>query len=354
MGRRRVLGAIGAAAILPALGGEALGAPAALASGEEVPLLPDLPIIDPHHHLRDARDSADPRPRYRAEAFLADVARSGHRIVDTVFIECSIMYRPDGPVEQRSLGETAYVAAEAARMAAQGHRMASGIVGRVDLRQGERVPELLAMHAQASGGRLRGIRNSIAWDNWPPLAGMGLDPHLLEDRAFCTGFAALAPAGLVFDVWLFHPQMGAVRDLARAFPDTTIVVNHLACPLEMGPYAGQREAVFAAWRAGMTDLAACPNVVMKLGGLGPFWARAEGAPQPGSQELAAQWRLWIETGIDLFGPHRAMFESNYPANAPVSGYGRIWNAFKRITAGASQAETAALYSQTARRVYGLG
>lgn len=350
--RRQALGAI-AVGLAPGFARAADTASQALPEREEAPLLPDLPIVDAHHHLRDYAGLPGQRPPYRAETFLADIRRSGHRIVETVFLEASTMYRTDGPEALRSVGETAYVNEVAARLGTNSTcRLAGGIVAKIDLRLGDRVPELIAAHEAAAGGRLRGVRNSIAWDAYGPYSRMNTDPDLLDDAAFRRGLAALAPAGLSLDIWLLHPQIPRVTALARAFPDTTIVVNHLGNPLLVGPYADRRDEVFAAWSANMADLARCPNVVVKIGGLPMFMSETH-QRTTASAGLARAWRPWIEKGIDLFGVHRCMFESNYPADAPAASYGAIWNAFKRIAGGLSTDERTALFSGTARRVYRL-
>ncbi|MET0366220.1 MAG: amidohydrolase family protein [Sphingobium sp.] len=337
------------------------GCAAAHSAGiEEAAIEPDLEIIDPHHHLFVYRTPGGDRPPYLPADFQRDIARSGHRVVQSVFVECSTMYRPDGPEDERSLGETDYVRGVAEASAEDGAaggalcRIASAIVGRVDLRRGDRVRPLLERHAEMSGGRLRGIRNSIAWDAYPPLSFMGAAARdLLADPSFRQGFAALAPMDLSFDIWLFHTQIAALASFARDFPDTRIILNHLGCPLGVGPYAGQRDAVFANWKSAMNDLARSPNVLVKLGGLGPFLTGVDQGRRT-SAALAMEWKPYIETAIALFGPERCMFESNWPANAPVASYGAQWNAFKRITVNYSASEKAALYRGTARRAYRLG
>lgn len=352
--RRQVLAGLAVAGVM------ARTAPA-LALDKPLPepaLEPHLAITDPHQHLIDHTPPVAPgERRYLAEDFIEDVRRSGHRVLETVFIECGTRYRKDGPADERSLGETEYVAQIASSRAVahpEGCAIARGIVAKVDLRIGARAGELLARHAQAAGGRLRGIRNSIASDGYAPLAAMGLDPDLFSRPDFLEGFRALSGLGLCFDTWLFHPQIPKLTALARRFPETTIVLDHCGHPLELGPYAGHERQVRADWTASMRALAECPNVRVKLGGLGPFGPLPGDGPQAhGSVRLAEQWRPYIEPSIDLFGPQRCMFESNYPANAGTATYGATWNAFKRITASFSDDDKALLYRQTARRTYRL-
>ncbi|MEC3950777.1 amidohydrolase family protein [Sphingobium sp. HWE2-09] len=333
------------------------GRASAAGAAQEVAIDPDRIIIDPHHHIRDYRDPQPGRERYVVADFLSDIATSGHRVVQSVFVECGLMYLPDGTAERRSLGETAYVYRMAQQVAAQHPTpcaIAAGIVGKVDLRIGAQADDLLRAHIEAGGGRLKGIRNSIAWDAYAPLAAMGLNKDLLSDPAFLEGFKALEPLGLSFDIWLFHPQIPALTALARRFPGTRIILNHCGNPLGIGPYAGQQAQVRADWDKAMTALATCPNVFMKLGGLGPFGPKPSDSPNGhGSLALAAQWRPFVERCIELFGAERCMFESNWPANAGVATYGVTWNAFKRIVQGASASEKDRLFRRTAQTAYRL-
>jgi L-fuconolactonase len=314
---------------------------------------PALPIIDPHHHLwvRDGNV-------YLLDELLAD-AGSGHNVIATVFEECRSMYRADGPDDEKSLGETEFVTGVAA-MGASGafgpSRVCARMVGRVDLMLGDRARALLERHLIASSGRFAGIRQSTAWDasdrvhKVVPMAGM------LGDSTFRAGFAGLAALGLVFDAWVYHPQLDEVADLADAFPRTPIVLNHVGSPILGGPYAADRAQVFADWKAGMAALAKRSNVTVKLGALPirlPGAAAVSKETPPGSEEIAATWGPWLQTSIELFGAHRCMFESNFPVQKRWSSYAVTWNGFKRIAAGASADEKAALFAGTAARVYGV-
>ena len=321
---------------------------------EEI-LEPALPIIDPHHHLWD-----EPRTPYLFRDLLGDVG-SGHAIRATVFLECREMYRAEGPPELRSLGETEFVTGVAA-MSASGKygptRCCAGIVGNVDLRIGDRAKEVLEHHIVASGGRFRGIRNGTTWHADPSLRifTSGAPAGLLLDPAWRKGFAALAPLGLSFDAWMFQTQLGELVDLARAFPDTRIVLNHVGGPLAIGPYAGKRDEAFAAWSSDIRAVAACPNVSVKLGGLGMRLGGfdfAERERPPSSLDLAEAWRPYIEASIAAFGPERAMFESNFPVDKGMCSYAVLWNAFKRIAQAYSGDERTAMFSGTALRFYRL-
>ena len=326
----------------------------ALHESEEI-IEPALPIVDPHHHLWERRGH-----RYLLPELLADTG-SGHNITHTVFIEAMAFYREAGPLELKPLGEVEFAGGVAA-MSASGvygsTRACAGIVGHANLHRGAAASEVLNTMQAAASGRLRGIRHAGAWDASDELPNSHTNPPpgLYADPLFREGFALLAPMGLSFEAWQYQPQLPDVIALARAFPQTTIVLNHIGAPLGVGPYAGQGEAMFAHWKQHITELARCDNVVVKLGGMGmrigmfDFHLRAR---PPSSTELAFAWRPWIETCIEAFGPTRCMFESNFPVDKITSSYAVLWNAFKRLAAGASAAEKHALFSATATRVYRL-
>jgi L-fuconolactonase len=235
-------------------------------------------------------------------------------------------------------------------------RPCAGMVGRVDLMAGNRARGLLERHLIASGGRFAGIRQSTAWDGSERIHKVVPTEGMLGDSTFRAGFAGLAALGLVFDAWVYHPQLDDVAGLADAFPHTPIVLNHVGSPVLGGPYAADRGKVFADWKAGMAALAKRANVTVKLGALPirlPGASTASRDMPPASEEVATAWRPWLETSIDLFGADRCMFESNFPVQKRWSSYQVTWNAFKRIAAGASAAEKAALFAGTAARVYGV-
>jgi L-fuconolactonase len=323
-----------------------------LAQNQEPILEPELPIIDPHHHIWD-RDGET----YLLADLLRDTA-TGHDIRATVFIQCASMYDEAAEPARRSLGETRFMTALAEEAEAGHTRACAGIVGLVDLRLGDRVTPLLEEHVALSGGRFKGVRNRTAWDPSPRVRS-NLEiapPGPLVDPAFQEGARRLGAMGLTLDVWAYHPQLPLVLELAKAAPGTTIIIDHCGGQLGVGPYEGRAAEVFADWRAAMAALAALPNVLVKLGGLamevsGKQW-HTRPMP-PSSQELAEDWRPQIETCIELFGVERCMFESNFPVDKGMCGYAALWNAFKRLAAGASAAERTALFSGTAARVYGL-
>ncbi len=317
---------------------------------------PLLPIVDPHHHLVERPETG----RYLLADLLADLG-SGHNVTATVYLEWLSMHRAEGPVELRPVGEVEFAGGVAA-MSASGRygpaRVCAGIVGYADLALGAAVEKVLEAQIAAGGGRFRGIRYITA--THPDQGAWGataIRPEgMLADRRVREGFARLAPLGLGFDAWVYHTQLGELVDLARAFPQTPIVLDHVGGAIGLGRYAGRRDEVFAEWSSGIRALAACPNVHIKLGGLGMrmfgFSVHAGDMP-PSSEALAAAWRPYVETCIAAFGPDRAMFESNFPVDKGSCGYAVLWNAFKRIAAGCSAAEKQALFSATAAKFYRL-
>jgi len=324
----------------------------------EPALEPDLPIVDPHHHLIDRPESGT----YLLPDLLKDIADGGHNVVATVYLEWLSMYRADGPLAMRPVGEIEFANGVAAMSASGGYgkpRVCAGIVGHADLTLGAGVRDVLEAMIGSGGGRFRGIRFISA--SHPDQAHWGataIRPEgWLRDARVREGFAQLAPLGLSFDAFMYHTQLADLLDLARAFPGTTIVMNHVGGPIGLGRYAGKRDEVFAAWTKSIQALAACPNVHVKLGGLGMrllgFDVHA-GEVAPSSEQLATLWRPYIETCIKAFGADRAMFESNFPVDKGSYGYGVFWNACKRLAEGASTAEKTSLFSGTASKVYRLG
>lgn len=311
-----------------------------------------MPMIDPHHHLWDRGGV------YLLDELLADIG-SGHSVVSTVFLQCAYAYRTHGPEALHPVGETEFVAGVAREAARRGcaTRVCEGIVGHADLTLGDNVVGVLEAHIEAAGGRFRGIRHVTARSEAfvasivpPPSAG------IMSDAGFRAGLRHLTKYGLSFDAWLYHTQIDELTDLAQTFPNISFVLNHVGGPLGIGPYTSKRDEVFAAWSTSIRALAACPNATVKLGGLAMLVAGFDfhkRAVPPSSEELAEAWRPYVETCIAAFGPERAMFESNFPVDKAMCSYATLWNAFKRIAARYSPSEKAALFHDTAARVYRL-
>jgi L-fuconolactonase len=341
----------------------------------ETILEPNLPIVDPHHHLWEWPEAVlanRPHPghgfdkvtrramRYLLHELLADL-NSGHNIRATVFVQCRAMYKADGPAAFKPIGETEFVNGVAA-MSASGLygevRACAGIVGHVDLTNGAAVSEVLEAHLRAGGGRFRGIRHSASYDADSTVLGplSHTPPNLYPSAAFREGYAQLAKYGLSFDSWLLEPQLPQLIDLVREFPDTPVILDHIGTPLGLASYQGRREERFPIWRDSIRKLSALPNVSVKLGGLAMafcnFPSFLQSPPAPSTQ-LAAEWKPYIETCIEAFGVKRCMFESNFPVDMGSCTYPVLWNAFKRLAQDYSAAEKTALFSENAKRIYRL-
>jgi predicted TIM-barrel fold metal-dependent hydrolase len=341
----------------------------------EALLEPQLPIVDPHHHLwlRMGGGPATPpgpmhpftkvtsrSPRYLIEELMADI-RGGHNVIATVFVQCGAMYRADGPNHLKPVGETEFVNGVAA-MSASGLygkvRACAGIVGHVDCTlQVAEIDACLEAHLRTSD-RFRGIRHSCSSDPDPNVLGplARQTPGLYLSDEFRRGYARLAKYGLSFDAWLLEPQLPELIDLVRAFPDTPVVLDHVGTPLGLGVYEGKREERFGVWRENIRTLAELPNVNVKLGGLAMafcnFPSFLSNPPAPSTQ-LAKEWGPYLETCIEAFGPSRCMFESNFPVDLGSCDYATLWNAFKVFAKTYSADEKADLFAGTASRVYRL-
>src|ERR1700722_6705686 len=326
-----------------------------LAQRKEDIIDPARPIVDPHGLGWERGGQHD-----LIEEMVDDIG-SGHNIVATVYVDCRSMYRAQGPEAFRPVGEVEFANGVAAMSASGGYGPAAifaGIVSHANLLLGAAARGVLGADTAAGNGRFRGIRHSSPWDADPEVAGIyALRPKgLLLDSTFREGFACLAPLGLSFDAWLFPPQIGELADPARAFPDTKIVLDHCGGPIGLGGYANRRDEIFGGWKASILDIAKCPNVVVKLGGLAMrllgFDFHERPMP-PSAEKAAAAWRPYIETCIEAFGPSRCMFESNFPPDKGQCSYQVIFNAFKRIAAEYSESEKTALFSGTAADFYRL-
>lgn len=326
-----------------------------LAKGAEAPIEPGRPIIDPHHHLWER-----PGARYLFHDLLADV-EAGLNIVSTVYIQCRSMHRAGEPPEMAPVGEVEF-AAGAAAMAESGHygacRICEGIVGTADLTLGARLGAVLDALAAGANGRLRGIRMPVANSNDPGIVGSIVAPPqgLMKSAEMAAGVRELGRRGLVLDVWAFQTQLGEALLLAKAAPETTIVIDHVGGVLGIGGFTGRRREAFDGWRADMAALAALPNVRVKLGGLAMHtlgWGFELAEAPPSSETLAEAWAPYIDACIDLFGAERAMFESNFPVDKGMVSYVACWNAFERIAARRGATERDALFSGTAADVYRL-
>jgi predicted TIM-barrel fold metal-dependent hydrolase len=322
---------------------------------QEETLEPELPICDPHHHLWD-----HPTSRYLLDEILVDVG-CGHNVVNTVFVECNSMYRADGPDEMKPVGETEFVQGISA-MSASGRygpcRIGSGIVSFADLTLGKGVRPVLEAHLAASPNRFRGIRHAAAWHTGSEIRNSHTNPPegLMGEKAFREGFDVLAEMGLTFDAWFYFTQIDEFAELARAYPEVTIILDHFGGPLGIGPYEGRQDEVFETFKRGVQQLVELSNVNFKLGGInmtqcGFGWHKRENPPT--SDELADATRHYYDLCIASFGPDRCMFESNFPVDRQSCSYNVLWNAFKKMTQNLDEPSRRALFHDTAMRVYKL-
>ncbi|WP_423066086.1 amidohydrolase family protein [Devosia sp. CN2-171] len=329
-----------------------------LAKTTEAALDPGQPIVDAHHHLFDR-----PGWRYLFEDLLSDLD-TAHDIRATVYVQGRAMLRTDGPEEMRAVGETEFANGVAA-MSVSGRygsvRVAAGIVGFADLRLGDAARPILEAHLAAAGGaagRFRGVRHIAFWDADPLLVNAAYQPteDMLDSADFRAGFAQLAPLGLSFDAWLLFHQLRRLARLARDFPETRIVVDHYGGIAGIGNYAGKREEVFRLWSRGIRELAQCPNVMVKLGGLGTSLAGLDFdklPAAPNSTLLADAWRPYFETVVDAFGTSRCMFESNFPMDKGSYAYNIGWNAMKRLAGALDASQKDDLFWRSANDFYRL-
>ena len=326
-----------------------------LALTQEETLEPDIPICDPHHHFWDMRAEYIPYHRYLLHELAADIG-SGHNVRSTVFIEARSMYRADGPEEMRAVGEVEFVqglaAASASGLYGPG-RAAAAIIGHADLNLGEDVRPVLEAMQAASPNRFRGLRHSVGWDPHPEVVNRDAEGRLTSPE-YRAGAKVLADMGLCLENSLYFPQLQELADFANEVPNLTIVLNHIGGLLRDGPYANRDDEVLPSWREGLATVARCPNVVMKLGGVGQLrfgfdWHTR--AKPIGSEELAQALSPLMGYCIEQFGPERCMFESNFPVDKRSYSYNVVFNAFKRLSKNYSASERAAMFHDNAVRVY---
>jgi L-fuconolactonase len=324
-----------------------------LARRREEIVEPGLEIVDPHHHVWDM-----PGNRYLFDEVRGDF-ESGHRIVASVHVQCHSMYRADGPEELRPVGETEFVNGIAAQSASGEYgpsRICAGIIGTTDLMLGGRVEPVLQAHIRAGGGRFRVIRPSLAWHESSEVRALNIPPRILMQKEAREAIACIEKLGLTLDTWIFFTQLDEALDVCRSFPGLKVIINHAGGPVGIGPYEGQRDAVFAVWRQKIEALARCPNAFIKLGGLAMRYGgfHFNKLPEPPSSDLLVEkWTPYVETCIQSFGPKRCMFESNFPVDRGMCNYHVLWNAFKKMTRHYSPEERRSLFSRTAAATYGL-
>ena len=326
-----------------------------LALTVEPTLEPDMPICDPHHHFWDFRSVRIPYQRYLLHE-LSDDVNSGHNIKSTVFIETRAMYRPDGPTELKPVGEVEFVQGLAAASASGIYgptRAAARIIGHADLKLGAKVEPVLDALLTASPNRFNGIRQSVSWDPNPAVENRA-DQGTLGNSQFITGARVLAKKGFTLEGSQYFTQLQEMAEFARTVPDLKIVLNHIGGLMRIGPYGNRDDEVIPIWKDGIAAVGACPNIYIKLGGLGQprygFDWHTRNEPI-GSEELANDLAPYMNYCIEQFSPNRCMFESNFPPDKVSYSYNVLFNAFKRLSSSYSPTERAALFHDTAVGFY---
>ena len=337
----------------------------------ENPMEPLLPIVDPHHHLWNDRSGDLSTPIVKTfgarnamgEYLLNDLRKDmeGNNVTHTVYLECGAFYDESTTKSMQPVGETVRCQKFSDETTALGGtHICAGIIGKADLSLGRAVGEVLDAHI-AAGKNFKGIRDPCAFGAGAKVFEVAEDNEKLAGTAFREGFAELQPRGLLFETWLYHPQISGLTDLARSFPEQIIVCNHLGTPIGVCQFeseSGWNGTVARNWREDIKSLAEQTNVYMKLGGL-PMPVCGLGferrAIPPTSEELAMAMAPYVNYAIDQFGVDRCMFESNFPVDKASCSYTVLWNSFKIIAKarGCNAAEMTALFSGTAKRVYNL-
>lgn len=327
-----------------------------LAQTHEDPISPDLDIIDAHHHLWDRSGS-----RYLIEEFSDDIGFSGRNISASVYVQCRSMLRNSGPTAYRPVGEIEFIrgVAAQARSGSYGPTLVgSGVVGGADLKLGAAVGPVLDEMMAAGGGLLRGIRTPVAWHPDPAISSgpVKCDPGIMETAAFNDGVEQLVARDLSLDLWAYQTQLPEVFRLANAFPKLKLALNHLGGPILAGHADTESDARILSWRHELEKLAVLPNVHIKLGGFGMpvmgFNFRGRATP-PSSNDLVRLVGPLVQTCIEIFGPERCMFESNFPVDRVSFGYGTLWNAFEKLTESIAVDKKHVLFHDTAKNFYKL-
>jgi predicted TIM-barrel fold metal-dependent hydrolase len=316
---------------------------------EEI-LDPEVEIVDTHIHLWADRERF---PDYAFPHFKAD-AEDGHRVTAAVYVDCGSGYRTDGPEHLRPVGETETVVSVAEE---NPFPKIAGIVAFADL-AGSQLTEIVDAHVDAGRGLFKGVRQMLAHDedSTIPQPRNGPSPHLMERDDWRAGLAWLGERNMTFDAFVYHPQLPKLAAAARAVPGTNIILDHLGSPVSIGRFAGRRSEVLAEWKDSMSELSECPNVVVKIGGIGwpPMGGGFEkGEAPPTSAELADAWEPFVSHALSAFGPTRCLAESNFPMDQQTTTYRTLWNALKRLVGDLPREDQQLVMAGTARRVYGL-
>ena len=319
---------------------------------------PELPIIDPHHHLWNGDNQLAGSFPYLIENLNEDTF-SGHNIVGTIFMECAQGYYLDGEEKYKPVGETEFVInliKDSEKLSKSTNIM--GIIGFADLMLGHEVKDVLNTHLSKGEGLFRGIRHAAGWDKNNEIHNSHSNPieNIYHNKSFMKGAEELINLKLTFDAWHYHHQINDLSIFAKKYPELTIIHDHFGGPLGVGPYEGKKEEIFKKWKDDISLLSESKNVYAKLGGLAmPVngWNfHKQNKPASSDQIVDMHHEYYLHT-INCFGVERCMFESNFPVDRRSVSYHVIWNAFKKMVLGYSDEDKNKLFFKNAKDVYGV-
>ena len=325
---------------------------------KEEALLPDLEIIDPHHHLWNLDFG-----KYLNDDFIEDIQKSGHNVKASVYIMSSAntkIYNQNSN-ESSTLPEIKFAYKqylEAKNNKLNKCSVNNSIVGALDLRYGNKLTPVIEKGLEISNGKLTGIRMLLAAHNDERISSGAVKTRtgIMLDPNFIAGAKVLEKKNLSLDFWIYHTQLNELEFVAKTLPNLSIILNHIGGPVQVGPYEGKQGITHREWRRSMMRLAVFPNIKVKLGGLGmkvcgsKFYLNSK---PPTSDQLSELWKSWFFETIDLFGIDRCMFESNFPVDKGSCSYGVLWNAFKKISVNFSDVEKNKLFYLNAKKTYNI-
>ena len=319
---------------------------------------PELPIIDPHHHLWNGDNQLAGSFPYLIE-HLSEDTNSGHNIVGTIFMECAQGYYQEGEDKYKPIGETEYVM-KIIKDAKKTSNSANiiGIISFADLMLGSKVKDILNQHILIGEGLFKGIRHAAGWDQSNEIHNSHSNPikNIYYDPSFRKGAEELIKLNLTFDAWHYHNQISDLSIFAKDYPELTIIHDHFGGPLGVGPYQGKKQEIFKKWKDDISQLSENKNVHSKLGGLAmPVngWNfHKQDKPATSDQIIEMHYDYYLHT-IECFGVDRCMFESNFPVDRRSISYHVLWNAFKKMVSNYSNEDKNKLFFQNAKDIYGL-
>ena len=329
-----------------------------LAQVKEEIIDPQLPIIDPHHHLWNGDNQLAGSFPYLIENLNEDTF-SGHNIVGTIFMECAQGYYLNGEEKYKPVGETEFVInliKDSKKLPESTNIM--GIIGYANLMLGTDVKDVLDEHLSKGEGLFKGIRHAAGWDKNNEIHNSHSNPieNIYYDKNFIKGAEELINLNLTFDAWHYHHQITDLSIFAERYPELIIIHDHFGGPLGVGPYEGKREEIFKKWKDDISLLSESKNVYAKLGGLAmPVngWNfHKQDKPASSDQIVDLHQQYYLHT-INCFGADRCMFESNFPVDRRSVTYHILWNAFKKMVSDYSDEDKNKLFFKNAKDVYGV-